>query len=156
LDIRASRKIDRVTAGVQVRGTALEPTLSVWSDPVKEQSDALGYLILGRPLRGASQAETAQVGAAAGALQTAGGNLIAQSVGQRVGLELGVETLSDVGGTAFTAGKFLSPALYVGYGRSLVNAQTLLIVRYRFREKYEFEALSGREQKIGVNFRTER
>jgi translocation and assembly module TamB len=156
LDIRASRKIERVSAGVQVRGRALQPELSVWSDPVMEQSDALFYLVAGRPLRGASAADSAAVGAAAGALETAGGNLIAQGLGQRVGLELGVETISELGGTAFTAGKYLSPSLYLGYARGRINARTLLIVRYRLFEKYEFEAQSGREQKIGVNYRNER
>jgi translocation and assembly module TamB len=156
LEIRAFRQIERIKAGVRVQGTATQPALSIWSDPAMEQSDALFYLIAGRPLRGATRAEQAQVSQAAGALQTAGGNLIAQGVGQRIGLELGVETLSDAGGTVFTAGKYLSPSLYVGYGKGLVNAQTLLIVRYKLSNQYEFEAISGREQKIGVNYRNER
>ena len=155
LDIRAVRKINSIRAGVQVRGTALRPELTVWSVPVLEQSDALSYIVLGRSLRG-SGADSALVGQAANSLRTAGGNLLARGLGQRVGLELGVETLSDIGGPAFTAGKYLSPALYVGYGKSLFNAQTLFILRYKLFERYELEALSGREQKIGINYRRER
>jgi translocation and assembly module TamB len=121
-----------------------------------EQSDALSYVVLGRPLRGASGEESEQLNQAAGALGTAGGNLLARGIGSRVGLDLGVETLSDVGGPAFTAGKYLSPSLYVGYGQGLFNAQTVFILRYKFFERYEIEVLSGREQKAGVNYRLER
>jgi translocation and assembly module TamB len=156
LDIRAVRKIEALKAGVQVRGTALRPELTVWSDPVLEQSDVLSYIVLGRSLKGASGADSALVGQAANALGTAGGNLLARGLGQKVGLELGVETLSDIGGPAFTAGKYLSPALYVGYGKGLFNPQTLFIVRYKLFERYELEGLSGREQKVGVNYRLER
>ena len=67
-----------------------------------------------------------------------------------------METLSAICGPAFTAGKYLSPALYVGYGQGLFNPQTLFILRYKLFERYELEALSGREQKIGVNYRRER
>ena len=155
LDIRAVRKIDAIRAGVQVRGTALRPELTVWSDPILEQSDVLSYIVLGRPLKG-SGADSALVGQAANSLGTAGGNLLARGLGQKVGLELGVETLSDIGGPAFTAGKYLSPALYVGYGQGLFNPQTLFILRYKLFDRYELEALSGREQKIGVNYRHER
>lgn len=156
LDIRAVRKVDDIRAGVQVRGTALRPQLTVWSDPVLEQSDVLSYIVLGRPLKGGSGADSELVGQAANSLGTAGGNLLARGLGQKVGLELGVETLSDIGGPAFTAGKYLSPALYVGYGQGLFNPQTLFILRYKIFDRYELEALSGREQKIGVNYKRER
>jgi translocation and assembly module TamB len=149
LDIRALRKIEQTKAGVQVRGTALRPELTVWSDPVMEQYDVLSMIVTGQTLRGASSDQKALVA-------NAGGNFLAQGIGKKVGLELGVETLSDVGGPAFTAGKYLSPALYVGYGQGLFNPQTLFILRYRLFERYELEGLSGREQKIGVNYRREK
>ncbi len=156
LDIRAVRKIDKIKAGVQVRGTAKQPELTVWSDPVFEQSEVLSYIVLGRGLKGASGADSALVNQAANALGTAGGNLLAKGIGQRIGLELGVETLSEIGGPAFTAGRYLSPRLYIGYGQGLFNPQTLFILRYKLFDSYEIEALSGREQKIGVNYRHER
>jgi translocation and assembly module TamB len=81
---------------------------------------------------------------------------LARGLGQKVGLELGVETLSDIDGPAFTAGKYLSPSLYVGYGQALFSSQTLFILRYQLFGRYELEALSGREQKIGVNYRREK
>jgi len=156
LDIRAVRKIDKIKAGVQVRGTAAQPALTVWSNPIMEQSEVLSYIVLGRGLKGASGADSALVNQAANALGTAGGNLLAKGIGQRIGLELGVETLSEIGGPAFTAGRYLSPRLYIGYGQGLFNPQTLFILRYKWFDSYEIEALSGNEQKVGVNYRKER
>jgi translocation and assembly module TamB len=149
LDIRAFRKIEKEKAGVQVRGSALRPELTVWSDPVMEQSDIVSMIVTGQRFKNASGAQKEMVA-------NAGGNLLAQGIGKRVGLELGVETLSDIGGPAFTAGKYLSPALYVGYGQGLFNPQTLFILRYKLFDNYELEGLSGREQKIGVNYRREK
>ena len=84
LDIRAQREIDDITVGVQVRGTALAPELTLWSNPALDQAEQLSYLVLGRPLRSASQADGAQLSQAAAAI---GGNLLAKRLGTRLGLD---------------------------------------------------------------------
>jgi translocation and assembly module TamB len=154
LDIRAVRVIGKIKAGVQVRGSAELPELTTYSDPAMSQIDAISYLVLGRP---ASEARGSGGDAVQNAAQQLGGNLLAKSVGQRLGLEVGFENSAELGGgSAFTVGKFLSPKLYVGYGRSLFDAAQLFIVRYKLTDRYELEGLSGREQKAGVNYRLER
>jgi translocation and assembly module TamB len=57
LDIRAARKLnpnatidEGQKVGLYVSGTAQRPVLTVYSNPVMEQSDALSYLITGKPL----------------------------------------------------------------------------------------------------------
>lgn len=155
LDIRAVRVIGDIKAGVQVRGTAEFPELTVYSDPSMDQINTLSYLVLGRP---ASEASGGASGAAVqNAAQQLGGNLLAKSIGQKLGLEVGIEASAELGGaSAFTVGKYLSPKLFVGYGRSLYEQLQLFIVRYKLTERYEVEATSGREQKVGVNYRWER
>ena len=155
LDIRAVRVVGAIKAGVQVRGSADYPELSVYSDPAMDQINTLSYLVLGRP---ASEASGGASGAAVqNAAQQLGGNLLAKSIGQKLGLEVGIESSAELGGaSAFTVGKYLSPKLFVGYGRSLYEQLQLFIVRYKLSQRYEVEATSGREQKIGVNYRWER
>lgn len=155
LDIRAVRVVGAIKAGVQVRGSADYPELSVYSDPAMDQINTLSYLVLGRP---ASEASGGASGAAVqNAAQQLGGNLLAKSIGQKLGLEVGIEASAELGGaSAFTVGKYLSPKLFVGYGRSLYEQLQLFIVRYKLSQRYEVEATSGREQKIGVNYRWER
>lgn len=54
LDIRAIRRIESesITAGLNVRGTAQKPLLTVFSVPARENADAVSYLMTGKPLSG--------------------------------------------------------------------------------------------------------
>jgi translocation and assembly module TamB len=159
LDIRATRKVEAVTAGLAVTGNVQRPVLEVYSVPAMDQAEALSYLVLGRPLRQATSAEDQDLlGTAATAVSTAGGDLLAKSLGARLGLdEVGVGTSRELGAGALTVGKYLSPRLYVGYGRSLFDGSQLVSLRYRLSERFELEAQSGtRENKAGLNYRYER
>lgn len=159
LDIRAVRRVDAVTAGLAVTGNAQQPVLEVYSVPVMDQAEALSYLVLGRPLRQAtSSADQDALGAAATAVSTAGGDLLAKSLGARLGLDdVGIGTSRELGAGALTLGKYLSPRLYLGYGRSLFDGGQLVFLRYRLSEHFELEAQSGtRDNKAGINYRYER
>src|SRR3546814_11968034 len=72
--------------GVQVSGTALRPITTLVSEPTLDSSETLSWLVLGRPLRAAQQGDGAKLDAAAGALG-AGGNLLAERLGARLGLD---------------------------------------------------------------------
>ena len=50
LDIRAEREVGEVTAGIRVSGRATAPQADVYTHPETDQSQALAYLALGRPL----------------------------------------------------------------------------------------------------------
>lgn len=156
LDLLALRELDRVKVGVRVRGAADRPVLAIYSDPVMDQAEALSYLILGRPLNSASGNDGAQLGAAAAALGSVGGSLLASKLGAGTGLEVGVESSSDLGGAALTVGRFLTPELYFGVGQSLFESLSVAILRYRLSESWELEGISGREFKAGVNYKMER
>ena len=54
LDIRAVRRIEseNLTAGLNVRGTAQQPALTVFSIPSRDNADAVSYLMTGKPLAG--------------------------------------------------------------------------------------------------------
>lgn len=156
LDIQAVRKIDQQRVGVLVRGNARRPLLTLYSDPALDQSEALAYLVLGRPIYTANAKDSQQLGEAASALQTAGGGLIGGAIGARLGLDAGVESFGSVIGSAFVVGKYLSPRFYLGYGSSLLDATQLVILRYRLTDRFEAEAIAGREQKAGINYREER
>lgn len=155
LDIRAARVVGDIKAGVQVRGSADAPQLTTYASPPMDQLNTISYLVLGRP---AAQATgSAGSDAVQNAAQQLGGNLLAKSIGQKLGLEVGIESSAELGGaSAFSVGKYLSPRLYVGYGRSLYDQLQLFIVRYQLRTHVELEATSGREQRIGVQYKRER
>ena len=154
LDIRAEREIDEVKVGVQVRGTALAPELTLWSNPSLDQAEQLSYLVLGRPLRSASQADGAQLTQAAAAI---GGNLLAKRLGSRMGLdEVGVADNRALGGAALTVGKYLSPKLYVSYGVALFGSGQVVTFKYLLSRVWSVQVDSGTENRAALNYRLER
>jgi|GEM_PF-2865792 len=155
-DLLAVKRVNRQRVGVRVRGTAQRPLATLYSDPSLDQSEILSYLVLGRPLSTASGADGQRLGEYADALETAGGNLVAGSIGKRLGLSAGVESLGSAIGSALVVGKYLSPRFFVGYGTSLLDATQLVILRYQITENIDLEVISGREQKASVSWRTER
>lgn len=157
LDIRAQRQVSDVTAGIDVTGHATRPQAEVWTDPASDQSEALAYLALGRPLSSASADESRQLGAASAAL-TAGGNLLASQLGARLGLEnAGVSQSRALGGSVLGIGKYLSPKLYVSYGVSLLGTGEVLTLKYLLRKGVDIEIESSTvENRASLNLRKEK
>jgi translocation and assembly module TamB len=157
LDIRAQREVGDVTAGIDVSGRASRPQAEVWTDPATDQSEALAYLALGRPLASASGDESRQLDAASAAL-SAGGNLLASQLGARLGLDdAGVMDSRALGGSVLGVGKYLSPKLYVGYGVSLLGTGQVLTLKYLLRKGFDIEIESSTvENRASVNWRKER
>jgi len=166
LNIRAARTLnpnatidDGQKVGLYVSGTARRPILTVFSNPVMEQSDALSYLVTGKPLSQVKGGEGNMVGAAAQALGSAAGDLLAKSVGSKIGVDdIGVSNNDALGGTsAFTVGKYLSPRLYLSYGVGLFDPGQVITLRYLFSHRWNFEAQNATDfSRASLNYRLER
>lgn len=157
LDIKAVRELKDVTAGLRVQGTAQVPVLTVFSEPALEQSEALSYLITGRPLSGLKSGEGDLVNAAAQALGSATGDLLAKSIGARLGVDAAVGDNSALGGAAFTVGKYLSPKLYLSYGVGIFTPGEVITLRYKLSRLWELEAQNATtENRAGLNYRLEK
>jgi len=156
LDIRADRAFEQVTVGVQVRGTARRPQTSVISSPVMDTSEALSWLVFGRPLGTTTGNESQQLSAAALALG-AGGNLVAQQISAQLGLdEAGVTESRNLGGATFTVGKFVSPRLFLSYGVSLIGTGQVVTLKYLLTRGFDVSVESGNENAASLNWRLER
>src|SRR6185312_16396513 len=145
--------------GLYVSGTAQRPILTVFSNPVMEQSDALSYLITGKPLSEVKGGEGSMVSAAAQALGSAAGDLLAKRIGSKLGVdEIGVSSNEALGGnSAFTVGKYLSPRLYLSYGVGLFEPGEVITLRYRFSKRWNFEAQQATEfSRASLNYRLEK
>ncbi len=146
LDVRAYRTAnDGTVAGINAKGTVREPEVTVWSNPTMAQSEALSYLLLGRPLSQASPQEGDRLANAANALGLRGGNLLAKKLAARFGLE--EARIESEGGSleqaSLVVGKYLSPRLYVSYGIGLFEPVNTFRVRYLLNDKWTLQAESG-------------
>ena len=166
LNIRAVRKLnpnatidEGQEVGLYVSGTAQRPILTVFSNPVMEQSDALSYLITGKPLSEVKGGEGSMVSAAAQALGSAAGDLLAKRIGSQLGLDdIGVSSNEALGGSsAFTVGKYLSPRLYLSYGVGLFEPGEVITLRYRLSKRWNLEAQQATDfSRASLNYRLER
>ena len=159
LDILAVRKLQDVTAKLAVTGTAQHPKLDVFTDPAMSQSDAMSYLLTGKP---ASDVHGEDGRVVQSASQNAGillGNRLAKRLGGKMSFidQVGVEQNADLGGSAFTVGKYLSPKLFVSYGVGLFEPGTAVTVRYEISERWSLEANDTPEdQHAGIRYRIEK
>jgi translocation and assembly module TamB len=166
LNIRAGRKLnpnatidEGQEVGLLVSGTAQRPILTVFSNPVMEQSDALSYLITGKPLSEVKGGEGSMVSAAAQALGSAGGDLLAKRIGSKLGVDdIGVSSNEALGGnSAFTVGKYLSPRLYLSYGVGLFEPGQVITLRYRLSHRWNFEAQNATDfNRASLDYRIEK
>ncbi|MDH5822062.1 translocation/assembly module TamB domain-containing protein [Luteimonas sp. RD2P54] len=158
LDIRAQRRIEaeELTAGIDVTGRASAPQATVWTDPARDQSEALAYLALGRSLSSVTGDEGRQLDAASAAL-SAGGGLVASQLGSRIGLDdAGVSHSRALGGSVLGVGKQLSPRLYVGFGVSLLGTGQVLTLKYLLGRGFDIEIESSTVESRGsLNWRRE-
>jgi translocation and assembly module TamB len=127
IDIQAIRKFPDVTAGVNVRGTLLQPRLSFFSEPSLAQAEIVSLLLSGS----LSATPTRPNGTANNAALVQGGAILAQELGQHVGIQqVGVESDLLTNDTSLVLGRYLSPRLYVSYGISLTEQLNTLKLRY--------------------------
>ncbi|TAL83279.1 MAG: pathogenicity protein [Rhodanobacter sp.] len=166
LNIRAVRKLNPNATidqgqkvGLYIAGTAQRPILTVFSNPVMEQSDALSYLITGKPLSQLKGGQGSMVSSAAQALGSAGGNLLAKQIGSRLGIDdIGVSSNAALGGnSAFTVGKYLSPRLYLSYGVGLFQPGQVITLRYRLSKRWDLETENATDfNRASLNYRYEK
>ena len=182
LDFLALRTIGEVKAGVTVSGTPRKPVTKLYSQPAMPDVDILAYIVLGHPL--GSRGEQASVMVqAAGALLTSGqAAVVQQKIKNRLGLSIleiqsgtigsatttaytplqsaraeGAAAASQTGvtETILTVGKYLTPQLYVSYGKSLFSGSNLFRLRYDIYKQWQIETQTGSESGADLFYKLE-
>ncbi len=156
LDIVAERNFEDVTVGIRVQGNARSPQTTITSSPAMQASEALSWLVLGRPLNTASGSDNQRLDAAALAL-SAGGNILAQQLGVKLGFdEAGITESRALGGAVFSVGKKISPKLFVSYGISLLGTGQVMTLKYLIKRGFDVSIESGKETAASLNWRKEK
>jgi translocation and assembly module TamB len=139
IDLRAIKEFPGIKAGVNVRGTLLQPHMTFFSDPSLPQSQVVSLILAGGSLESAQNRSSG----AGGAALAQGGAILAQQLGSRVGLE-DVSLESDITNeTSLVIGRYLSPRLYVSYGISLTQQFNTLKLRYTLGDHWTVKTEVG-------------
>jgi len=158
LDVLAERTIDKIRAGIEVSGTPRKPRIRLVSEPAMADTDILAYIVLGRPLqesRGQGQADAMML--AAGALLSRGESAMLRD---RLSRQLGIDEISvrndgGVENTVITVGKYLTPDIYLSYGRGLSSESGMTQLRYRINEQWQMESELGTVSGADLFYRIE-
>jgi translocation and assembly module TamB len=140
-----------------IKGTLRSPEVTLFSEPPMAESEALSYLVLGRPLGEASRAEGDVVSKAATSLGLRGGNFLAQRIASTFGLdEARIQTGRSLQQASLVAGKYLSPKLYAAYGIGLFDHANTFRVRYLLSSRWTLVGETGRATSADLLYRLER
>lgn len=156
IDIRAARTVRDVTAGIQLGGRVQSLTSSIYSDPPMSPSDAMAFLLTGRPLSGASQEEANMLINAVASLGIEHSEMITGGIQSAFGLDTfaleGGDTLQD---TALVVGKNLTPKLLISYSEKLFERTSSVLLSYELTRRTTVQAESGEGQSVDIIFTDE-
>ncbi len=157
MNIKAVRKLSNVEVGIHLTGTVQNPQTDLFSDPVLSQTDKLSYLLTGRSLSETSGDESGVLLSAITTLGISGGEGLARSLGQKLGLD-SVNLTSDRGlkATDLELGKRLGPNLYLKYIVGLFDSVQSIAVEYQVNKRLALEAQSGSKQGFDLIYKMER
>jgi translocation and assembly module TamB len=125
-----------VTAGVNVRGTLQQPSISFFSDPPLTQAQIASLILAGGSLETSQNASNAALGQ--------GAALLAAQLGSHVGIpDVSLETDPLVNETSLVLGRYLSPRLYVSYGVSLTQQLNTFKMRYTLGDHWTIRTEVG-------------
>ncbi|AFV00006.1 translocation/assembly module TamB domain-containing protein [Simiduia agarivorans] len=152
LDVRAARKVDNVTAGIWLHGTAKHPKTEVYSNPSMSEADALAYIVTGKAISESGSGELVDMQSAALNL----GLKQALPVIQRVGNQFGITDISlednAQGESSIAAGRRINDKVYVKYVYGLLGAAGNFVVQYNLTDRLKIETSSGRTQAIDMTY----
>jgi translocation and assembly module TamB len=125
-----------VTAGINVRGTLAQPSISFFSDPPLTQAQVASLILAGGSLESTQNAGSAALGQ--------GAALLAAQLGSRIGIpDVSLETDPLLNSTSLVLGRFLSPRLYVSYGVSLTQQLNTFKMRYTLSDRWTLRTEVG-------------
>lgn len=159
LDIVAYRLVPayNVKAGLMLGGTLLDPRSRVFSEPDMDETEAMAFLLTGKPLEGGDDTDAAAIIQAIAIYGIEKGEFITNRVSDTLGIDVGVDTEGEFEETALVLGKQLSSRLYLRYSIGLFEALNTVMLRYTVSQHVNLETRSNvEEQSIDLIYRRER
>ncbi|HHO47213.1 MAG TPA: hypothetical protein ENN06_01960 [Desulfobacteraceae bacterium] len=155
IEVRAENTSGGVTTGIQVSGFLREPELSFYSNPAMEEDEIITRLLMNTSLIGASGEDGGLLG---GVTADTGLDRISATV-QEIRESLGVEDIRIETGRAsedlsLVIGTWLTPSLYISYGKNLLRESGSFNTRYQLGRGFFLETETGSTQS-GADFKYE-
>ncbi len=157
LDIEAIRELapvvgyDDVEVGLQVSGTLRDPLARIFSRPSMPESNAVYYLLTGRPPPEGTPGTEFSAGGTLLSLGLLGGEAQAAKLAERFGIsDLQISTTQGDNGAQAEVSGYLAKRLYVRYGAGLDKQGNTITFQYQLTKRLVIEALSGMNEALDL------
>ncbi len=151
LDVRATRTVNGVVAGIQLYGNADAPQTRLFSEPAMSDAQIMSYLVTGKPL-GASRSSSDSQALAAAAASLGANSPVGQELSQLLGIEIGVQSGATDSDTSLVVSKRLSSRLSVDYVYGMFNQSAAIRFIYELTEHLSLTGQSGAVQSIDLEY----
>jgi translocation and assembly module TamB len=142
INLRVINPIKDITVGLAISGTPQQPESRLFSTPPMAQTEALSYLLTGRPPGAGSESGMLVNAAAKLGLKQGAGRI--EKLRTRAKFDtLQVDAGQDITESELVVGKYLSSRLYLEYVTKLFTDAEVFSLRYEFSDKLHLEAESG-------------
>lgn len=183
LDILALRRVRDVKAGISIGGRLRTPVTKLYSEPSLSDVDILSYIVFGHALSTRTSAEQVGMLAQAAGLLLSRGRAASfqKTLKETFGLStLDIQSGSagppgsigyiksggnlvqyqsvsgqtkDISETLVSVGKYLTPQLYLSYGRSLFTGSNIFSLRYDISRSWQIETVTGTESGVDLYYK---
>jgi translocation and assembly module TamB len=133
----------------------MRPDVRVFSEPSMGQSEALSYILFGKPIERGYLTE-GQIASTLATTLGAGTNLLAQGVASEIGIEQAqIQVGNSLEETSVRLGTKVSPRLYLSYGMDVFDAQSSIQLRYILNRVFTIEAETSNQNRVDVLYTIE-
>ena len=138
-------------------GTLQQPDVQVFSEPAMGQSEALSYVMFGKPIESANLSQGQMASTMATTLGVPGTNMLAHGIASGLGIEdARVEVGNGFQNTSLMLGTHLSPKLYVSAGMDVFQSTSSLRLKYILNRIFTIEAETAHQNRVDLLYTVEK
>ena len=146
MNLRVINPIDGIKVGLAITGSPRQPESHLFSTPPMSDTEALSYLLTGKPIGATGESESGMLLNAASKLGMKKSANRINEIRARAGFDtLQLEAGDDLTESELVVGKYLSARLYLEYVTQLFANSQVFSLRYEFSNKFHLEAESSDE-----------
>lgn len=150
IELRSEHKTDKATTGVTIDGFLQHPEISFYSTPAMEQSAIIQNLLQDTPFGGETREDIGVVGTAAERVGLGGLVPYLQSL-KKISMidEIKLENGDDSENRSLVFGSWLTPDLYVSYGKELAKESSTFTTKLNLGKGFSLLTETGASQSGG-------
>lgn len=146
IDVRAENFASGVTTGIQVSGFLREPDISFYSTPAMEKDEIIRRLLMNTSLVGSTE-DQGFLGSVASETGLDPFASAVQDVKERLRVDdVKIETGKKSDDLSLVIGTWMTPKLYISYGKNLLKESNNFNTRYVLGHGFSFETETGTTQ----------